>query len=219
VIRAALFALGSLLAAAAAALFLAPRPPDTTDPAIFAADGAGVDYCELPELDGSGATAVEIPRAYTPGCGWERWPMPVLAGCTEALAPGVADLRGLWRSTSPAGLAHVERIEQCGNRTVVTSAGVIHDFVADGTLANGPRDVSGAACMNVWVAVEWRDGVQRYHPFGLPFTIVTRALDTTGEREELVWHHPRLGEVRMERICEVPDAHRAGGGGSLPADG
>ena len=37
--------------------------------------------------------------------------------------------------------AHVERIEQCGDRTVVTAAGIIHDFHTDGTLRNGSRDV------------------------------------------------------------------------------
>ena len=152
--------------------------------------------------------ARDIPKAFTPGCGWQRWPMPVLADCTEPLADGVADLRGLWRSTWPAGFDHVERIEQCGNRTVVTSAGVIHDFITDGTLANGSRDIEPPSCMNTWVAIDWQDGVQKYHPFGLPFTIVTRER----QGDTLVWHYPKFGEVRMERICKVPAAH-----GGVPA--
>lgn len=193
--------IGLLLALAAATLFLYPRPADTTDPAVFSADGASVDYCRLPELDGMGLSAADIPKAYTPGCGWERWPMPVLAECREPLAPGVRDLRGLWRSVSPEGFDHVERIEQCGNRTVVTAGGIIHDFFTDGTLANGSRDIEPPSCMNTWVAIEWRDGVLSFRPFGLPFTIVTR------ERrdERLFWHYPKFGEVQMERICSVPE--------------
>ena len=34
--------------------FLIPRPADTTDPAVFLQDGRSVNYCELPQLDGSG---------------------------------------------------------------------------------------------------------------------------------------------------------------------
>ncbi len=186
-------------------LFLYPRPVDTTELRVFVADGADVDYCELPDLNGQGLMANDIPKAFTPGCGWQRWPMPVLANCTEALAVGVVDIRGLWRSTSPAGFDHVERIEQCGNRTVVTAAGIIHDFITDGTLANGSRDIEPPSCANTWVSIDWQDGVQRYHPFGLPFTLVTRQL----EGDTLVWHYPRLGEVRMKRICDVPNEHRA----------
>ena len=43
--------------------FLAPRPVDTTDPAIFHQDGATVNYCDLPELNGTGKTANDIPKA------------------------------------------------------------------------------------------------------------------------------------------------------------
>ncbi|MFV2090697.1 MAG: hypothetical protein ACC642_08575 [Pseudomonadales bacterium] len=129
--------------------------------------------------------------------------MPVLAECSEALADGVRDLRGLWRSTTP-GFDHVERIEQCGNRTVVTAGGVIHDFFTDGTVANGSRDIEPPSCVNTWVSIEWEDGVMKFHPFGLPYTIVTREK----HNDQVVWYYPRLGEVRMERICEVPEQHR-----------
>ena len=44
--------------------------------------------------------------------------MPVLASCTEPLAPDVVDMRGLWLARTGA-VGHIERIEQCGNRTVV----------------------------------------------------------------------------------------------------
>ena len=49
--------------------FALPRPVNTTDPTIFLQNGATVDYCDLPALDGSGKEANDIPKAYTPGCG------------------------------------------------------------------------------------------------------------------------------------------------------
>lgn len=184
-------------------LFGYPRPTDTTEARVFASNGAAVNYCDLPELDGSGPSASDIPKAFTPDCGWTQWPMPILANCREPLAEGVVDLRGLWRSTAPPGFDHVERIEQCGNRTVVTAGGIIHDFFTDGTLANGSRDIEPPSCINTWVAIDWEDEVMEFHPFGLPYTIVTRQL----HNDQLVWNYPRIGEVRMDRICQVPPAH------------
>jgi hypothetical protein len=177
-----------------------PRPPDTTDPRIFEGDPLALDYCDLPLLDGSGLTADEIPKAFTPGCNYERFPMPILQECSEPLAPGVVDMRGLWLSyTSQIG--HVERIEQCGNRTVVTTSGVIHDFRTDGTLANGSRDVEPPSCINTFVAIDFQDGVMRFHPFGLPITLVTRRMDD----DELVWTYPGIDDdIRMKRLCELP---------------
>lgn len=184
-----------------------PRPRDTTEPTVFAADGADLDYCERATLDGSGRTAEEIAKAFTPGCAWETWPMPVLAECTEPLADGVVDMRGLWRGRS-GEVDHVERIEQCGNRTVITSAGIIHDFVTDGTLRNGARDVMGGGrCWNIFAAIEWREGVMQFRPFGVPKALVTRAF----RGDELVWTYPGIGELAMERICWVPEGHRVGG--------
>ncbi len=62
--------------------FLVPRPLDTTDPSIFFKDGKLVNYCNLPKLDGSAKSADDIPKAYTPGCGFSQIPMPILAECT-----------------------------------------------------------------------------------------------------------------------------------------
>ena len=76
--------------------FALPRPADTTDPAIFMQDGRSLNYCDLTELDGSGKSANDIPKAYTPGCSYTTIPMPILAECTEPLAEGVVDMRGLW---------------------------------------------------------------------------------------------------------------------------
>lgn len=191
-----------LLAALAVLLFLWPRPPDTTDPRIFAGDAGEVDHCALPPLDGEGPTADDIPKAFTPGCGWTRFPMPVLADCREPLPEGVPDLRGLWLAGEGARAGHLERIEQCGDRFVVTSSGIIHDFRTDGTLARGSRDVEPPHCVNTWASIEWVGDVLHFHPFGLPFTIVTRRM----EGNTLVWTYPGVeGEVRMERICRLPE--------------
>ena len=130
--------------------------------------------------------------------------MPVLDHCTEPLPAGVADLRGLWRGRV-GDRNHVERIEQCGNRVVVTTAGIIHDFVADGTLRNGSQDVEPPRCMNTRVAIEWRDEVLSFRPFGLPFVAVTRRRDG----DDLLWKYPGNEEARLERICRVPESHRA----------
>jgi hypothetical protein len=190
----------------AAFLFLAPRPVDTTEVRVFEGDASTIDYCDLPELDGSGANANDIPKAYTPQCGWTEFPMPILANCTEPLAPGATDLRGLWLAyTGVEG--HVERIEQCGNRVVVTSTGIIHDFHADGTLENGSRDIEPPHCINTAVTIEFdSEGVLNFSPFGLPFTVVTRRMDG----DELVWTYPAVaGDVRMRRICHLPEGNLA----------
>ncbi len=182
-----------------ATLFVLPRPADTTEASVLEGDGSTVDYCDFQELSGSTVTADDIPVAYTPGCSWEVFPMPVLDRCTEPLGPGVEDLRGLWQATS--GLfRHVEPIEQCGDRVVVTSAGIIHDMRADGTLRNGANDVN-PSCMRIFAAAEWVDGALVMRPLGGPFAHVTRHR----EGDELVWDYPVAGVTRMKRICRLPD--------------
>lgn len=191
--------------AVAVAIFIAtvlwfPRPEDTTDPAIFARDGASVDYCDLPTLTGDGVGADDIPKAFTPGCGWEVFPMPILSACTEPLSAGASDLRGLWQAHTGA-VGHIERIEQCGNRVIVTSAAIIHDMRADGTLRNGVTDINPNGCFRIWASAQYLDGALVLHPFGQSFITVTRTL----EGDELVWEYPSIGITRMRRICTLPD--------------
>ncbi|UCE84756.1 MAG: hypothetical protein JSU66_10365 [Deltaproteobacteria bacterium] len=141
--------------------------------------------------------ADDIPVAHTPGCGYEEFPPPVLAACNEPLVAGAPDLRGLWVVHQGAFPGHVERIEQCGNRIVITGGGVIHDMRADGTLANGVNDVSAIDCNPIQVAAEFNDGSHDLKPFGLA-VLVTRTL----EGEELIWNF--LGRSnRLVKLCDL----------------
>src|SRR4051794_36086507 len=94
----------------------------------------------------------EIPVAHTPPGGYgSELPPPILAGCAEPLVDGAPDLRGTWQVVAveangqPAPdhpvNSHVQRIEQCGDRLVVTAGGVIHDMRCDATEENGVHDV------------------------------------------------------------------------------
>ena len=179
--------------------FLIPRPADTTDPAVFLQDGRSVNYCELPQLDGSGKLANDIPKAYTPGCSYTTIPMPILAECTEPLAEGVVDMRGLWLGIS-GRVGHLERIEQCGNRVVVTAHGIIHDFRVDGTLKNGARDV-GMVCNNFHSAIHFNDQeVMVFRLFNL-FDTVFRQM----RGEEMIFTFVDGIETSTKRICQYPD--------------
>ena len=80
--------------------YLSPRPPLTIDPETLAGDGSSLNYCELPALDGTGLLAMDIPKGNTPGCAYDHFPLPILRDCTEPLAKGADDIRGLWRAIS-----------------------------------------------------------------------------------------------------------------------
>ena len=176
--------------------FALPRPADTTDPAIFMKDGGSLNYCDLPVLDGSGKSANDIPKAYTPGCSYTTIPMPILAECTEPLAEGVVDMRGLWLGISD-GDEHLERIEQCGNRVVITAFGIIHDFRVDGTLKNGARDV-GIVCNNFNSAIHFdEEGVMVFRLFDL-FDTVFREM----RNEQMIFTFINGNEISTKRICQ-----------------
>jgi hypothetical protein len=137
-------------------------------------------------------------------------PPPVLAGCTEPLAPRAPDLRGTWRAISverdgvslpnhPLG-RHVERIEQAGDRVVVTSAPVIHDMRADGTLERGVNDVAAANFTPIRVAAVFNGGRLDLHPFGVdparPPLVTREVVDG-----RLVWNYAGITVV-MEKIAD-----------------
>jgi hypothetical protein len=128
--------------------------------------------------------ADEIPVAHTPEGFWHgEMPPPVLAGCDEPLAPGIPDLRGLWWADTIEvnGLPvenprHVERIEQCGNRVVITAGGVVHDMRVDGTLEHGVNDIGAVGGQSINVAASIEDGKLTLRPNNGPVA-VTRERD------------------------------------------
>ena len=161
--------------------------------------------------------ADEIPVAKTPPGGWRGdMPPPVLAGCTEPLHPDAPDLRGLWQAvrverdgqvlTDHRLNDHVERVEQCGNRVVVTSVvtseGVIHDMRADGTLENGVNDIAGPDLTQpIRVAAAFNEGRLDLHPFGVQAgkpPLVTREI-VDGM---MVWHYGPF-KVTLRRMHDI----------------
>ncbi len=103
-------------------------------------------------------SATDIPRIFTPikpfGYG-DTYPEPFYANCSTPLADTTLDLRGDWMETeviingqripvTETG-AHKERIEQCGNRVLIISNQVLHEFfMTDDTAFNGVNDANPA---------------------------------------------------------------------------
>jgi hypothetical protein len=170
----------------------APRPHDP------------LDY-ELPPLDGSGPSAAEIPLDSTkPGASLEVWPLRTLAGCREPLAPGAPDLRGVWECYKGRMTGHVERIEQAGNRITISTGGLVHDMLCDGTLENGVDDTAGFGGPRIRVAATFEDGVHKLRPFAKKVVAVTRRLDG----DELVWRYGPYRN-RLRRLDSPPFDHPA----------
>jgi hypothetical protein len=153
-------------------------------------------------------SASEIPVAHTPPGGYgDEMPPPVLAGCTDPLVDGAPDLRGTWTvvdaRTDDGALAadhpvwqHVERIEQAGDRVVVTSSGVLHDMRVDGTYENGVHDVAAVDFTTpIEVAASYEDGVLVLRPKDMPGVEVRR----WREGGELVWRYHTLFTTRSVR--------------------
>lgn len=193
--------------------FFSPRPPLTIDPATLAGDGSTLDYCELPVLDGSGKMAEDIPKGNTPGCSYTRFPLPVLADCTEPLPESAADIRGLWLGVEGGHIGHVERVEQCGQRVVVTAAGIIHDYGPNSSAGMNTNDTEGAVlftigarayCPRTSASMVWNDGVLDFHVFGWGPVVVRRYLDG----QQLVWEYADGSTTRMDKICKLPNEHR-----------
>jgi hypothetical protein len=133
--------------------------------------------------------------------------LPILAECTEPLVEGADDIRGLWQEV---GDGHVERVEQCGRRVVITSAGIIHDYGPNSTLGEDTNDTEGlvfgfrigdkAFCPRTSASMIWNNGVLDFHVFGFGPVVVRRYLDG----EQLIWEYFDGRVVRMNRICTLP---------------
>ena len=193
--------------------FFSPRPPLTTDAATLAGDGSKIDYCRLPKLDGSGKRAAEIPKGNTPGCAYTHFPLPILADCTEPLSPQADDIRGLWRGVKGKHIDHVERIEQCADRTVVTTSGIIHDYGPNSTAGLNTDDTEGmvvftlgdrAYCPRSSSSMMWQDKKLNFYVFGWGPLVVRRYR----EGAQLVWEYADGSTTHMERICDLPDSEK-----------
>ena len=133
-------------------------------------------------------------------------PPPVLAGCTEPLVEEAPDLRGLWKVVSVTAngtavsdhpvIGHEQRIEQCGDRLVVTASGIIHDMRCDGSEEHGVHDVAEFDRQTpITVVASYEDGVHILRPVGLPGIEVTRRRDG----EHMIWTYVGF-EARLQRI-------------------
>lgn len=192
--------------------FFSPRPANMTEPAVLAGDGSTIDYCTLPKLDGVGPRAVDIPKANTPGCGYTHFPLPVLAACREPIIDGGQDIRGLWQAVE-GRMGHVERVEQCGARTVITTAGIIHDLGPNLTGGVTSNDTEGSVlftlrgkdhCMRSSASAVWRQGALEFNAFKWGPVVVRRYL----EDEQLIWEYADGSVTRMNRICRLPTEHK-----------
>ena len=197
--------------------YFSSRPPLTTDPATLQGDGSVLNYCDLPELDGSGLLAADIPKGNTPNCGYTHFPLPILAQCTEPLPDGADDIRGLWIGVQGGHVGHVERVEQCGSRVVVTTSGVIHDYGPNSTAGLNTNDTEGSVlfslgdkdyCMRSSASMIWNDGVLDFHAFGWGPVVVKRYLHQEPSGEQLVWEYADGSTTHMNRLCTLPEAHK-----------
>jgi len=153
--------------------------------------------------------ADDIPVAITPHTYARGMVPPVLEGCDEPLVEGAVDMRGTWKvvectvngkpTDQMVGL--VQRIEQCGNRVVVSTAGVTHDMRCDGTYENGVNDMGEAAAGGrlISVAASFENGVHVLRPKGMNITVEREIVDG-----DLIWRYLNFS-TRSERIESLRD--------------
>lgn len=150
----------------------------------------------------------DIPKAHTPAGGYgSEMPPPILGESTDPLVDGAPDLRGVWKVVDLRAAGeivpddhpvwqHRERVEQAGNRVVVTAGGIVHDMVADGTYENGVHDVAAMDFTTpIVVAAAFEGSVLVLRPRDIPGVEVRRWRDG----EQLVWDYAGAFVARMER--------------------
>lgn len=154
----------------------------------------------------AGLMADDILIAHTPAGYWKTMPPPILADCGEPLSEGAIDMRGVWEvvestmngKPSKAFLGSRQRIEQCGNRVVVTAGGVVHDMRCDGTYENGVNDIGepSSGGRPIIVAASFENAVHVLRPKGMPGITVEREI----VGGYLVWRYGPAFVLRLERV-------------------
>jgi len=150
-----------------------------------------------------------IAVAHTPPGGYgTEMPPPILAACTEPLVAGAPDLRGLWQVTEVVAdgeivgdhrvLGHIQRVEQCGDRMVVTGGGVVHDMRCDGTADHGVRDVAEFDhATPITVVATYEDDVHVLRPVGIPIEVTRRR-----EGDDMIWDYLNF-TARLTRLDDT----------------
>jgi len=92
-------------------------------------------------------------------------------------------------------LGHVQRIEQGGDRIVVTAGGVIHDMRCDGTVDHGVHDVAEFDKQTpINVVATYEHGVHVLRPVGIPIEVTRKRVGP-----DMIWDY--LGfTARLERL-------------------
>ena len=91
-------------------------------------------------------------------------------------------------------LGSVQRIEQCGDRLVVTGGGIVHDMRCDGTEEHGVHDVAEFDMRTrITVVASYEDGVHVLRPVGIPIEVTRRR-----DGPDMIWNY--LGfSARLQR--------------------
>ena len=167
----------------------------------------GKEHFNPPKLSDSLTTttvkATDVPVVYTPPGGYREFPPPVLLECDEPIVLGAPDLRGVWQVYKGPLKGHIERVEQAGNRVVITAGGVIHDMHADGTLEGGVNDVHADKRVRISVAARFEKGRLNLYPGGRRIALVTRYLDG----EEMIWRYgPYKNRLKRLKFTELENS-------------
>ena len=139
--------------------------------------------------------ADDVPVAYTPVGGWTEMPAPFLAHCTEPIVAGAPDLRGTWQVVSVevngvidpthGAIGRTQRIEQSGDRLIVTASKIVHDMRCDGTERHGVHDVAEMDLTTpITVVATYENGVHILRPVGLPIEVKRRR-----DGDQMVWDY------------------------------
>jgi hypothetical protein len=92
-----------------------------------------------------------------------------------------------------------QRIEQSGDRIVISSEGVVHDMRADGALDHGVHDVAAADVTTpIHVVATFEAGVHALRPEGMPIEL-RRWL----EGPRLLWSYAGVFTARLDLVVQA----------------